>query len=186
MQNHVIDVLFKGLPPDFSTVRFNFSGVGRSTGNHKGGLGEVNQVKAVISYMKRDFFKEMGEDMRAWKEIHVVGYSFGAAVSGPVATSDPTITSYSGIAFPFDMFKDLALQTIDAQSKTGVPASFIIGQDDDIANARRLDYWINKFKNPVHSFVIKKKGADHFLFGMGVDILHHVEHFITKAHEDHL
>jgi len=55
----------------WSTLRFNFRGVGRSTGNYGGGLEEVEDVVAAAAYLKS----------RVSGPCFLVGYSFGAAVA---------------------------------------------------------------------------------------------------------
>ena len=55
-----------------STLRFNFRGVGRSTGTYGGGTEEADDVAAALAFLKS----------RTPGPHFVVGYSFGAAVAG--------------------------------------------------------------------------------------------------------
>jgi alpha/beta superfamily hydrolase len=55
-----------------AALRFNFRGVGRSTGTYAGGVEEVEDVAAALEFLKS----------RAPGPHYVVGYSFGAAVAG--------------------------------------------------------------------------------------------------------
>ena len=55
-----------------STLRFNFRGVGRSTGVYGGGVDEVADVIAALEFLKS----------RTSGPHYVAGYSFGAAVAG--------------------------------------------------------------------------------------------------------
>ena len=52
----------------FNTLRFNFRGVGNSTGSHDNGQGEQNDVLAALHYAK----EELG-----WQTIILCGFSFG-------------------------------------------------------------------------------------------------------------
>jgi hypothetical protein len=55
----------------WSTLRFNFRGVGRSSGSYGQGLAEVDDIAAALAYLKE----------HAAGPHLVVGYSFGAAVA---------------------------------------------------------------------------------------------------------
>jgi alpha/beta superfamily hydrolase len=55
-----------------AALRFNFRGVGRSTGTYGGGLEEVADVVAALEFLKS----------RTPGPYYLVGYSFGASVAG--------------------------------------------------------------------------------------------------------
>jgi len=55
-----------------AALRFNFRGVGRSTGTYGGGVEEAADVAAALDFLKS----------RAPAPYYLVGYSFGAAVAG--------------------------------------------------------------------------------------------------------
>jgi uncharacterized protein len=55
-----------------AALRFNFRGVGRSTGTYGGGIDEADDVAAALAFLKS----------RSAGPHYVVGYSFGAAVAG--------------------------------------------------------------------------------------------------------
>ena len=55
-----------------SALRFNFRGVGQSTGTYGGGIDEADDVVAALAFLKS----------RTPGPHYVVGYSFGAAVAG--------------------------------------------------------------------------------------------------------
>jgi hypothetical protein len=54
-----------------ATLRFNFRGVGRSTGAYGDGVAEAEDVVAALAFLKE----------RAAGPYWVIGYSFGAAVA---------------------------------------------------------------------------------------------------------
>jgi uncharacterized protein len=57
---------------DWTTLRFNFRGVGLSTGEHGDGVSEMADVQAALASL----------ESRQVSPRYVVGYSFGAAVAG--------------------------------------------------------------------------------------------------------
>ena len=68
MHNNVVMAAWKAsLEKGLSTVRFNFRGVGRSSGSFDNGNGEMNDLASVISYVE--------------KPVIIIGYSFGAWVA---------------------------------------------------------------------------------------------------------
>jgi uncharacterized protein len=73
MANQVVLTAARALAArGMSTLRFNFRGVGRSTGTYGGGLEEAFDVAAALALLKS----------RSPGPYYVVGYSFGAFVAG--------------------------------------------------------------------------------------------------------
>ena len=73
MANNVVWTAERALAArGMSALRFNFRGVGRSTGTYGGGLEEADDVAAALEFLKS----------RTPGPHYVVGYSFGAAVAG--------------------------------------------------------------------------------------------------------
>jgi len=71
MYNNVVEAVVRAYQDiGYTTVRFNFRGVGRSRGSFDNGIGERQDVKAVFKYLL-----DMGKE-----RIAVAGYSFGAWV----------------------------------------------------------------------------------------------------------
>ena len=77
----------------FSTLRFNFRGVGESGGSYGEGMGEREDVKAVI-----DYFAARLKDYNV--PMILLGYSFGAWAGMPVAVEDPRIKGMVAISPP--------------------------------------------------------------------------------------
>jgi alpha/beta superfamily hydrolase len=75
MHNNVVEAIQEAFAAEkISTLRFNFRGVGGSTGNYDEGRGEKEDILAVTEYLKkRDFGK-----------IFFAGYSFGAWVGSKI------------------------------------------------------------------------------------------------------
>jgi hypothetical protein len=73
MANNVVLAAARALAArGLSALRFNFRGVGRSTGTYGGGLEEAEDVAAALAFLKS----------RTAGPHYVIGYSFGAAVAG--------------------------------------------------------------------------------------------------------
>ncbi|HZE21545.1 MAG TPA: alpha/beta fold hydrolase, partial [Desulfobaccales bacterium] len=73
MANNVVGAAVKAFEARRMTaLRFNFRGVGHSTGTYGGGVEEAADVAAALEFLKS----------RASGPYYLVGYSFGAAVAG--------------------------------------------------------------------------------------------------------
>src|SRR5437867_5651218 len=64
-----------------ATLRFNFRGVGASTGRHEGGRGEQDDIRASLALLE--------ETLGGGARLALAGYSFGAAVAAAVAATSP-------------------------------------------------------------------------------------------------
>ena len=76
-------------------LRFNFRGVGNSTGAHDDGDGEKQDVLDAL-----DFLTENYPD----KEITLAGFSFGSRVGSEVALDDERIVRLISIGTPVDKY----------------------------------------------------------------------------------
>ena len=73
MWNNVVDALESGFfQAGFTTLKFNFRGVGGSTGRYDGGAGEMRDAAAACLFLKEHTGRSEG--------LVLAGYSFGAWV----------------------------------------------------------------------------------------------------------
>jgi alpha/beta superfamily hydrolase len=77
----------------FTTLAFNFRGVGGSEGTHGEGKAEVHDVSGALSYLALT----LGASPRFQA---IAGYSFGSHVGAMTAAADPRVKFYLGIAPP--------------------------------------------------------------------------------------
>ena len=132
----------------YTTLRFNFRGVGGSQGDYDNGVGEQDDVRAAIAYLNQ---RDVGA-------VDLAGYSFGAWVNtGVAADRHTTIASMMMVSPPvaFIEFKtDHALSCLDL---------VITGNRDEIAPADRIRDLLPLW-NPDARFDIID-GCDHFYIG---------------------
>jgi len=75
MANSIVEILSETLlAAGISTLRFNFRGVGRSTGSFDDGQGEQDDLLAAVAFMEE----------QGIREILPAGYSFGAWVTAGI------------------------------------------------------------------------------------------------------
>src|SRR5271157_368611 len=151
MANSVVSALFgEFVTRDIPVIRFNFRGAGRSGGEYDNGIGEVEDVAAVIA----EFAKISGSG-----QMFVAGYSFGAAMGGAAAAETAEVVGYAAIAMPFKMFPHHA-RRMDCPK----PKLFLIGTQDDFTPLAVFYEKIKLLSDPVETSEIE--GADHF-FSIG-------------------
>ena len=148
MYNSVVASAIRvGQQSGYTTLRFNFRGVGASQGQHANGFGEQDDVKAAISYITA-----MG-----LQAVDLVGYSFGAWVNAHLACQMADIDRMVMISPPvaFMPFSEaLALPCLSC---------VIAGGRDEIGPSDLIASCISQWNTDAQLHVIKR--ADHFYSG---------------------
>jgi len=131
----------------YSTLKFNFRGIGKSQGEYDNGVGEQKDVLAAIA-----FLFEMGI-----KQIDLAGYSFGAWVNAHAIREDAPVQNIMMVSPPVGFMN---FQSISVMSGLKL---VIAGSRDDIAPVdiirKTFPVW-----NPDARFEVID-GADHFYGG---------------------
>jgi len=158
MDNHVVEVLAavyqeKG----FTTLRFNFRGVGSSEGVYGQGKGEEEDVKAAVQYLYT----------REKTDLDLAGYSFGVWVNAKVMDSEPWMISRSTMVSPPVAFMEFPPFFTQSPKIRLV----VVGDRDEIAPVDHIRHLVAAWDQPPDIEVIQ--GADHFYSGK-VDMLHSV------------
>jgi alpha/beta superfamily hydrolase len=134
-----------------TTLRLNFRGVGQSTGEHDAGQGELDDVRAGLDYLVKEFPKET---------ITLCGFSFGARVGLEVGVSDQRVVNLISIGTPVDKYD---FSFLEANHK---PILFVHGDQDEFGSLPALMTLVDKIKQhntSVTLHVIKDSG--HFFEG---------------------
>jgi hypothetical protein len=138
----------------FATLRFNFRGVGRSTGIHGGGRDEQRDIEAAVTSLR--------EATGAGLPLALAGYSFGATVAAQVVArqdADAAVTGLALIAPPVAVMGDapfLALAAID------VPLLIVAGSRDEYCPRDALEALRRSLPRAAFTVI---DGANHFFFG---------------------
>jgi alpha/beta superfamily hydrolase len=165
MNNNVISALFNIFNKnDISCLRFNFRGVGRSTGNHTDGYGEISDVESCIDFMLKN----------ESKKILICGYSYGAAIGCSAVNYSENIIGYCAISFPWDFIG----ADFKQKSQSKKPKLFIQGNRDNIALYDKFDSHFNYYLEPKRKVIIN--GADHFYGGFEQEISQEVYNFFKS------
>ncbi len=104
MHTTVVEALFDALPGHGATcLRFNFRGVGASTGEHTGGDAERLDVEAAVA--------ALAERLDPGRPLVLAGWSFGGDMA--LSVTPPRVTSWFGIAPPLRYAHDLDVVAAD-------------------------------------------------------------------------
>jgi alpha/beta superfamily hydrolase len=130
-----------------ATLRFNFRGVGASTGKHDDGRGEQDDVRAALAALRRR--------LPAGAAIGLAGYSFGAAVAAAVAGTTPV----AGLALIAPPVRVVRMTPPPAVSG---PCLVVVGAEDQYCPPAALD----ELRSAIPTITLTViEGADHFFFG---------------------
>ena len=131
----------------YTTLRFNFRGVGNSQGSHDNGLGEQEDVRAAVAYLAG---LSVGQ-------IDLAGYSFGAWVNALSIINKPQLVNMVMISPP------VAFIDFDSISDLNNLKLIVTGSRDDIAPPDLIKKSYGAWNAAAKFEVIN--GADHFYTG---------------------
>jgi len=131
---------------NIATLRFNFRGVGASTGQHDDGRGEQEDVRAALGDMRRRL---------PGVAVALAGYSFGAVVATSVAQK----TGVAGLAL---IAPPLRITALPAPAAVLGPVAVIVGAEDQYCPPAALESLREALPQAT---VTVLEGADHFFFG---------------------
>lgn len=133
-----------GLP----TLRFNFRGAGKSEGKFAKGIGEREDVRAALDYL-RTRFPEV--------PVCITGFSFGAWVGLAVGATDPRVSALVGLGLP------VASEDFSFLRVVPKPKLVIQGTQDPFGPRGQLEALFASWVEPKRLHWIQ--GADHFFTG---------------------
>jgi uncharacterized protein len=132
------------------TLRVNFRGVGQSTGEHDEGRGELEDVRAALDYLAKQYEGE---------PITLAGFSFGSRVGMEVGIADTRVINLISIGTPVDKYDFAFLQACRK------PILFVHGDRDEFGEAVKVSALAASLPAEAHAQVKIITGADHFFEG---------------------
>ena len=122
------------------TLRFNFRGVGASTGEHDDGNGEKQDVKDALDYLTENYPNQ---------PITLAGFSFGSRVGAEVALDDERIVRIVSIGTPVDKYDFSFLK------QCRKPILFVHGDTDEFGSIESLNSLVAQVaENTATRFVV--------------------------------
>ena len=143
-------------------LRFNFRGVGRSSGTYDEGRGEMEDVRFALDFLSRRY---------PGVAAILAGFSFGAFVGLRVAAADDRVEAMIGLGTPSRWFEG------DTLKGCHKPKLFVHGTKDDQAPYDQAQQWFEQV--PAPKSMIAVQGADHFFQGRLEEVQAIIAHFLT-------
>ena len=145
-----------------ATLRFNFRGVGASTGQHGGGKAEEEDVKAARA--------ALAERLPDGAAIGLSGYSFGALVVARVAATASDLPALALLAPP------LRMSALDFLTCVPDPTLLVAGTKDQYCPEEALRQLGQKLGAEVEIIA----DAEHFFFGKLYPLGQAVERWLRR------
>lgn len=150
MHNKVVFKAAQTLQQGFNipTLRFNFRGVGHSSGSYDEGRGEMDDVYYALEFLSRRY---------PGVPVILGGFSFGSWIALRVGVRDDRAQALIGLGVPAKWFGDDTLQDCHK------PKLFVHGAEDNTAPYDLAKTWFEKVPAPKSMISVEK--ADHFFQG---------------------
>lgn len=132
-------------------LRFNFRGVGASTGSYDEGVGEQDDLRAAVDWL-----------VERHPELPVVvgGFSFGSMVALNVGADDDRAAALLGLGLPVDLDERYDFGFLADVDK---PVLVVQGENDEFGPARRVKEVLAPLGS--HVTVVTIAGTDHYFEG---------------------
>ncbi len=149
MHNKVVFRAAAGLVDAGLTVlRFNFSGVGASTGEYGDIEGGKRDVGDVLDYLSSNY---PGDD------ITLVGFSFGSRTGMEVGMSDNRVARLVSIGTPVDKYGDY-----DFLTAVRKPILFVHGDSDEFGAVENVRSLVDKIRGNADAELVVFENCGHF------------------------
>lgn len=162
MENKVVHTIARACNlSGLIALRFNFRGVGKSEGDFDNGIGEQEDLVAVIQYAKKIF---------ADKPLALAGFSFGAAICISQANKQDyefLITVAPPIYGKISPLKEITPRW-----------GLFMGEADEVVTPNTVRAWLQTQKNQSQEYWFN--GVGHFFHGRLPDLREKLVKFIQR------
>ncbi len=171
MNNRIAYTLFQNfVSQGFSTLRFNFRGVGRSQGEFGQGLGELSDAAAAL-----DWLQSINKNASA---VWVGGFSFGAWIAMQLLMRRPEIDGYISVSPPASIY--------DFNFLAPCPNEGLIiqGDNDSIVDIEAVNELVTKLREQRGEYGVDYRvisGADHFFTNQTDLLTKHITSYLNMA-----
>lgn len=151
----------------FPVLRFNFRGTGLSEGEHDGGEGEVEDVRAALDWLEREFTLP----------VIFAGFSFGAAVGLRSAYADDRVRALIALGLPVAPLEE-RVYDFEFLRACANPKLFVSGSRDQFAPPGKLEALISTFAEPKK--LVRIEAGDHFFEGRLREMREAIERWLRE------
>jgi alpha/beta superfamily hydrolase len=145
-----------------AVLRFNFRGVGTSEGRFDHGVGEADDFRAALEFMR-----QRHPGARLW----TAGFSFGAWIALTAGAADRRVSTLIGIAPPLTRYD------FEAVRISTTPKFFVQGEFDEICPLKSMQQFYARCEEPKELVVID--AADHLFDGKTIQVAEAIEDLLA-------
>jgi alpha/beta superfamily hydrolase len=131
-------------------LRFNFRGVGTSTGSHDEGHGEQDDARAALDWLQEQY---------PHLPLVLGGFSFGSMVALSVGVEDERVEALLGLGLPVEM----GAYDFSFLSDTDKPTLVVQGEQDEFGSGAAVAGILQPFG--AHITLVRVPDTDHFFDG---------------------
>jgi len=128
-------------------LRFNFRGVGGSTGSYEEGIGEREDVVAALDWLEEHY---------PGLPLVAGGFSFGSMVGLTVGVSDARVGGLIGLGLPIENLN----YDFSFLGETAKPVLVVQGENDEFGSGDAVQGALSKLGS--HITLVRIAGADHY------------------------
>lgn len=149
MHNKVVFRIASGLiDAGLVTLRFNFRGVGASTGEHNEIEGGKEDVRDALNYMAEHY---------PGQKITLAGFSFGSRTGMEAGIDDDRVIRLISVGTPVDKYDDYAFLT-----RVRKPILFIHGDHDEFGSVENVRKLVNDVSQNTDAELVIVQDSGHF------------------------
>ncbi|NOT48083.1 MAG: alpha/beta fold hydrolase [Acidobacteria bacterium] len=130
------------------TLRFNFRGVGASTGEHHEIEGGVEDVRDALNYLASEY---------PGMDITLAGFSFGSRTGMVVGMHDNRVNRLISIGTPVDKYQDY--EFLNGLTK---PILFVHGDRDEFGSIENLQKLVDEVSKTAETELVVFENCGHF------------------------
>jgi hypothetical protein len=151
MDNNVVTALQRALrDAGWETLRFNFRGVGGSTGQHRGAQADVDDLLMVMQYVQE----------QGGKKVHFAGYSYGAWIGLRAMKQGLQTNTAILVSPPLDFLDFRNLQPPSCS------CLITVGDQDDFCAVESVRNWVAGVPEKESQLQVEiLQDCDHFYWG---------------------
>jgi len=173
MNNKIVYRLYHTFAQNgFSTLRFNFRGVGKSQGKYDEGIGELSDAATALDWLQQ----HNPDAPTCW----IAGFSFGAWIALQLLMRRPEIEGFVAVSPPANLY--------DFSFLSPCPAAGLItqGDKDDVVSEEAVSKLATKLGSQQATNVEYKiiSGADHYYRGVEEDMGNTVNDYLVQRLAD--
>lgn len=170
MNNKVVYNLYHAfVRRGFSTLRFNFRGVGRSQGQFDNGLGELSDAASALDWLQGLNPNAQG----CW----IGGFSFGAWIGMQLLMRRPELDGFLSVALPANMY--------DFSFLAPCPASGLIlhGAEDTVVPAASVEKLAQKLSSQKNISIDYRTvdGTNHFFTNKLEEMVQAIDNYLDST-----